>query len=150
MSEEKKGAARLDPTSTDAMHWAECFCEQVEINSEDEVHIEPEFLMAYFANFWAAVNDPLQNTIESQAAEISALRERVRALESWKKERHDLLHRIFQKVEQQANDEGLWADPVYASEAYIQSELRRLHEVIEGKTSEECAEAILSTRREEG
>lgn len=33
---------------------------------------------------------------------------------------------------EQANDEGLWFSAVYASEAYLQQELRRLHTVIEG------------------
>jgi len=46
---------------------------------------------------------------------------------------------VMEIVEEQANDEGLWCDAVYASEAYIQKALRRLHEVIEQKTSEECA-----------
>jgi len=38
---------------------------------------------------------------------------------------------ILEVVEEQACDEGLWCDAVYASEAYIQKALRRLHKVIE-------------------
>ena len=34
-------------------------------------------------------------------------------------------------VDQQANDPGLWFQAVTASEAYLQQELRRLHELIE-------------------
>lgn len=44
---------------------------------------------------------------------------------------------------EQAEDEGLWFQPVYASEAYLQAALRRLHEAVEGKTSAECARAKL-------
>ena len=35
-------------------------------------------------------------------------------------------------VDQQAEDDGLWFDPVTAPEAYLQQELRKLHEAIEG------------------
>ena len=48
-----------------------------------------------------------------------------------------------QVVDEQANDEGLWCETKYASEAYLQEALRRLHEVIEGKSAEECARAVL-------
>ena len=34
-------------------------------------------------------------------------------------------------VNEQANDDGLWFNAKYASEAYLQHELRRLHKVIE-------------------
>ena len=35
-------------------------------------------------------------------------------------------------VAEQAEDEGLWFDAQYVTEAYLQQELRRLHEAIEG------------------
>jgi hypothetical protein len=56
---EKKGADRLDTRSTDALHWAECFCEQI---GADKDMVDD--LMPWFANYWAAVNDPLQNKID--------------------------------------------------------------------------------------
>ena len=34
-------------------------------------------------------------------------------------------------IDEQAEDEGLWFIAQYASEAYLQQELRRLHEAIE-------------------
>jgi hypothetical protein len=37
-------------------------------------------------------------------------------------------------VNEQAEDFGLWFDAVYAIEAYLQQELRRLHAVIEEQT----------------
>jgi hypothetical protein len=50
-------------------------------------------------------------------------------------------------VNAQAEDELLWSRPVVGlqsiQEAYLQKELRRLHEVIEGKTAEECAREAL-------
>ncbi len=61
MIEEKKGAARLDRSSTDAMHWAECFCEQMNKTKEPW---SADDLMGWFANYWAAVHDPLANRIE--------------------------------------------------------------------------------------
>ena len=67
MSEKiKKGAERLDTTSTDALHWAECFSEQVEINGGQPPEVD--FLVSYFANYWAAVHDPLSNRIEQLEA----------------------------------------------------------------------------------
>lgn len=38
---------------------------------------------------------------------------------------------ILETVLEQAEDEGLWFNAKYASEAYLQQELRRLHAVIE-------------------
>jgi hypothetical protein len=34
-------------------------------------------------------------------------------------------------VAKQAEDEGLWFQPIYVSEAYLQSALRKLHSLIE-------------------
>ena len=36
-------------------------------------------------------------------------------------------------VDEQAEDEGLWFDPVYVTEDYLQKALRRLHAAIEGE-----------------
>ena len=53
-------------------------------------------------------------------------------------------------MDEQAKDEGLWFQAPHASEAYLQQELRRLHEAIEGKTQEQCArEAIDAARKGE-
>jgi len=41
--------------------------------------------------------------------------------------------RLAKMVEQQAEDEGLWAIAETATEAYLQAALRRLHAVIEGE-----------------
>ena len=38
---------------------------------------------------------------------------------------------IMQLVAKQAEDWGLWGEAQYASEAYIQEQLRKLHRVIE-------------------
>lgn len=38
---------------------------------------------------------------------------------------------ILETVLEQAEDDGLWFNAKYASEAYLQQELRRLHTVIE-------------------
>ena len=35
--------------------------------------IEPDFLMTWFANYWAAVNDPLQTEIDSLKIENEGL-----------------------------------------------------------------------------
>jgi len=41
------------------------------------------------------------------------------------------LKSIIAVVNEQAEDYGLWFEAVYATEAYLQQELRRLHSVIE-------------------
>lgn len=46
-------------------------------------------------------------------------------------------------VDEQALDEGLWFIPETCAEAYLQGALRRLHEVIEGKSRVECAKDTL-------
>ena len=50
-------------------------------------------------------------------------------------------------VNEQAENEGLWFIAKYATEAYLQSELRRLHEAIEGKTGDEIAREIVSGKQ---
>lgn len=52
-------------------------------------------------------------------------------------------------VNAQAKDKGLWFVPITITEDYLQSALRRLHEVIEGKTSAQCAIEALSSNTEE-
>ena len=69
----KKGAERLDRTSKDARHWAECFCEQC--GFDDEVASN---LHTWFANYWAAVNDPLQAEVKRLTDENNAMREQLR------------------------------------------------------------------------
>lgn len=49
-------------------------------------------------------------------------------------------------VDVQAKDESLWFEAVYVSEAILQQALRKLHEVIEGKSQEDCAKAALAER----
>lgn len=65
----------------------------------------------------------------SPYAEIERLRDRTKA--------------ALEVVNAQAEDEALWCQPVYASEAYLLAALRRLHEAVEGKSSEQCARAVL-------
>lgn len=48
-------------------------------------------------------------------------------------------------VAEQAADDGLWFQTDSIVEAYFQQELRRLHEIIEGKTSAKCAVEALAT-----
>lgn len=50
---------------------------------------------------------------------------------------------IKKLVAEQAEDDGLWFRAETAAEAYLQQELRKLHETIEGKPAAQCAlEAI--------
>jgi hypothetical protein len=44
---------------------------------------------------------------------------------------------LRQLIEEQANDEALWADSLSIVEAYLQQELRRLHAAVE-QYLEEC------------
>lgn len=46
-------------------------------------------------------------------------------------------------VDEQAADTGLWCVPQTVFEDELQRALRRLHEAVEGKTSEQCARAVL-------
>lgn len=54
---------------------------------------------------------------------------------------------VMKIVNEQANDDGIWFVPATAAEAYLQQELRRLHEAIEGVTAEECGENVLAAIR---
>ena len=46
-------------------------------------------------------------------------------------------------VDEQANDETIWFCAEYATEAFLQEKLRRLHEVIEGISQADAARAAL-------
>ena len=53
------------------------------------------------------------------------------------------IQQIKTLVDAQAEDEGLWFKAENISEAYLQQALRKLHEVIENKTSQERVQEIL-------
>lgn len=57
--------------------------------------------------------------------------------------RDPTLEEIRSVVSAQAEDNGLWFVAETAAEAYLQQELRRLHEVIEGRAAAECALAAI-------
>lgn len=44
---------------------------------------------------------------------------------------------------EQAKDAYLWAPAMSPHAEYLQRAIRRLHEAVEGKTSEQCARAVL-------
>ncbi len=90
---------------------------------------EPTWDLAVFTNL-------ILNDIPALIAWIEALEARQVKLEA--------------VVAEQAADDGLWFQAQTAPEAYLQQALRELHEIIEGKTSVECAEKTLVQMFEEG
>ena len=46
-------------------------------------------------------------------------------------------------VDEQIEDDGLWFVAETCAEAYLQQALRKLHAVIESRTPEQCARALL-------
>ena len=70
---------------------------------------------------------------------IAQYREHIAELESLSAE-----GRLIQElVDEQAEDEGLWFIARTAPEACLQAALRRLHEVIEGRTGDEIAKDLV-------
>ena len=59
--------SELDRSSTDAMHWAEQFIQTIKDNNWSIDDIDEGLMVGWFANYWAAVHDPLQATIEKVA-----------------------------------------------------------------------------------
>ena len=57
------------------------------------------------------------------------------------------LKSIIAVVNEQAEDYGLWFEAVYATEAYLQQELRRLHSVIEAADLERLLADLARLRR---
>ena len=49
----------------------------------------------------------------------------------------------FALVQIQAKDQGIWFVAQTAPEAYLQDQLRSLHEIIEGKSREQCGREAL-------
>jgi len=59
----------LDRSSISASHWAEHFCKTLKNMSAlagNNIEIDEGWVSGWFANYWAAVNDPLQKKIEEQ------------------------------------------------------------------------------------
>jgi hypothetical protein len=50
-------------------------------------------------------------------------------------------------VNEQAEDEGLWFQPVYASEAYLQAALRRLHAAVEGASRDASSDVHIQLHK---
>lgn len=61
----------LDRSSTSAAHWAEQFCKTVE---EHNLNVDPDLLAGWFANYWAAVHDPLQTKIDKLEEAVHSVR----------------------------------------------------------------------------
>jgi len=57
------------------------------------------------------------------------------------------LKSIIALVNEQAEGYGLWFEAVYATEAYLQQELRRLHSVIEAADLERLLADLARLRR---
>ncbi len=58
----------LDRSSTDALHWAEQFCKTLKKINRAKYRgrgtdIDVGWVQGWFANYWAAVHDPLQKQI---------------------------------------------------------------------------------------
>jgi hypothetical protein len=52
----------LDTTSTDAIHWAEQLVKTAKENNFTlEQVLDEGWLVGWFANYWAAIHDPLVN-----------------------------------------------------------------------------------------
>lgn len=57
----------LDRSSLSASHWAEHFMKTVK---DRGLQIDESLLTGWFANYWAAVNDPLQKQIDELVEEV--------------------------------------------------------------------------------
>lgn len=79
--------------------------------------------------------------IRLHMGELTADEVRVaRAAIRWANSRNDTKKtEALRVVGEQAEDDGLWFVATRASEVYLQQELRRLHEAIEGKKADQCA-----------
>ena len=80
-------------------------------------------------------NKPATASVIARALDDAGLRELV--------EENRRLREAQKVVNDQANDESLWFDAEYITEAMLQKELRRLHEVIEGVSQLDAARAAL-------
>lgn len=73
---------------------------------------------------------------ENRIRELLEIEKKYKELEDWK-------NKILGLVNAQAEDEGLWCQAEYISEAMLQQALRYLHEVIENETQLEVVERLL-------
>ena len=84
-------------------------------------HREADELRAEVENLNQAIEQTWRPEVKARRAEVQALRASLTAIRAM--------------VNQQAEDEGLWFIHVTASEAYLQQELRSLHDRIERLTA---------------
>jgi len=87
----------LNTTSTDALHWAEHFCKTLKkINRAEypgrRTDMDVGWVQGWFANYWAAVNDPLQKQIDELNDRIKNVTFNYQGIEKRQRERIDQLH----------------------------------------------------------
>ena len=75
MSEETRKKDMAWRQSTDAMVWAEKFVETKKACGWSVEKIDENLMVAWFANYWAAVHDPLKREIESLQSQLSTCEE---------------------------------------------------------------------------
>ena len=74
----------LDRQSIDARHWAQEFCKVAQEKGFDPAK-DADWLMTWFANYWAAVYDPLNSRIAQLEADLTiAKNAAAHRLKSWK------------------------------------------------------------------
>ena len=100
----KTGAERLDKSSADAIHWAECLSEQMlEVSDPTDVG----WLVGWFASYSSAVHWPLVKEVEELRQENKVLRESLEKIKirsylsgSGQREVYELVHKSLQKVQE--------------------------------------------------
>lgn len=101
----KTGAERLDKSSTEPRHWAECLSEQMlEVSDPTDV----EWLVGWFAFYSSVVRGPLVKEVEELRQENRVFREsmtkvKIRSYELGQRKMHEMLLKSVQKV--QENDQ---------------------------------------------
>ena len=79
----------LDPASTDALHWAQQFCKRAEKGFDPSNPEHVAWLASWFANFWAAVHDPLAAERDTLQAELDKAKDAIAnyetACDKWEK-----------------------------------------------------------------
>jgi hypothetical protein len=73
MSEEMNSKIKIPTHSDDAMKWATAFCGTAKEQEWELADIDEGLIVGWFANYWAAVYDPLNSTIEQLTKERDEL-----------------------------------------------------------------------------
>lgn len=92
---------KLNTSSTSAAYWAKQFCDMKILKQWSLADIDEALMVGWFANYWAAIYDPLTKKIEALEGQVYELEksEKVKTINDFVYVRRDVIFSILNGIE---------------------------------------------------